>query len=906
LIYLFVLVRLVKLLKGDNQMIRKRNLLFLLLSLVIVLGLGCRVTPEAKTWTQFRKVHGGEKVKIQFDRRTQLPRRIDNMDFMLPDLPRRAPIQKEAMVRSFYGFLEQNRELLKVDTSDLEVTRGEMIGDTWFLTVQQKYQGIPVFHSKIGAVIKDNGRLASYSSDYIPNIRIDVKPKINLAEAAKIAGRTYEAGQGQDLQPKEGTLVIFRKPSGDSRTQQLHLSWKFLMQGEKPNPELDQYFIVDAREGNVLLKWPAFVQQTVSGKIQGQVFPTVPTDPLSTVPMANEDVQIVGQSSDTTDAAGNYSLAVSSSGSHTVNTTLEGPFAKVWDQSGVDFSLAGNCNTSSPCNLTWSEDPGTTVEETDGINVFYHLNLLHDQFYKDILGYYWIHAWSGTSQMRATVNHSFSNAYAGNPIEFGIDAFARSSDVIYHEATHNVMYHLFGNWIGYSYGYGTEGAAMDEGFADYFSCAFTNDSRMGEGYSSSPRDMDNTMQYPYPYSGGAHNNGQIIAGAVWDLRTDFGLVPNDVDKLAFEALNIMSTGSFQYYFSDPGHSNLLSSLLLADDNNYNLLDGTPHDRQIFQAFRNHDLLPCDVYCRDSSADSGDVPNGVPFWTSPDIIVDALPYYSGTGDPAHEDPELGSVNKVHVRIRNLGYLTVSECTVKLYYANPSTGLTWPSHWQYIGEAKINNLQPVDADADGKKVVIDWKPSGTGTGHRCLFVRVECDEDIITEEGNVRQDNNIAQKNIHIVDNVKVSQAQFILYPDLPFRRVPLRPQRSLKFSFPRIDPQVRELKATVVVPDKVKIFVDDSIKPYVKRVRVENGFPLVGRKYVWEITIPTSVFRRDPFKPVREIEIPFSCSSKVRVTMTFESKEMMPEPLRPTVTVLRIAEARGRRIIGGLDYHLKSK
>ena len=85
---------------------------------------------------------------------------------------------------------------------------------------------------------------------------------------------------------------------------------------------------------------------------------------------------------------------------------------------------------------------------------------------------------------------------------------------------------------------------MDEGFADYFSCAFTNDSQLGEGFSPSPRNLDNTLQYPYPYSGGAHQNGQIIAGAVWDLRTDFGLVPNDVDKLAFEALNIMTTNPY--------------------------------------------------------------------------------------------------------------------------------------------------------------------------------------------------------------------------------------------------------------------------------------------------------------------------------------------------------------------------
>lgn len=889
-------------------MIQRKNAVLLVLLLVIVLGLGCRVVPEAKTWTQFREQHGGEKVVIQFDKRAQLPRKIDNLDFRLPDLPRKAPIQKEEVARSFYRFLEQNRELFRVETAVLEVTRAERIGDTWFLAMRQKYEGIPVFHSKIGTVVKDNGRMVSYSSNYIPNIKIDIKPRITLAKAGEIARDTYEPEQRKGLNPRDGSLVIFPKRVGANEDQQLYLSWKFLMQGDKPNPELDQHFIVDAHKGNVLLKWPAFVQQTVSGTVQAQVFPALPTDTLTTVPMANEDVQIIGQSSDTTDAGGSYTLAVSSAGTHLVNATLEGSFSKVWDQSGVNLTHTGNCGTTSACNWTWSEDAGTTVEETDGINVFYHLNLLHDQFYQGILGYNWIYHWTGTSQMQATVNHSFSNAYAGNPIMFGTDPYARSSDVVYHEATHNIMHHLFGNWIGYSYGYGTEGAAMDEGFADYFSCAFTNDSQFGEGFSSSPRNLDNTLQYPYPYSGGAHQNGQIIGGAVWDLRTDFGLVPNDVDKLAFETLNIMTTNPHQYYFSDPGQSNFLSSLLSADDNNSNLSDGTPHDREIFQAFRNHDILPRDVYCRDSSADSGDVSSPVPFWTSPDIMVDAPPYYSGSGDPAHEDPELGSVNKVHIRVRNLGYLAISQCTVKLYYANPSTGLTWPGDWHYITEATVNNLQPVETDADGKKVVIDWTPSGTGMGHRCLFVRVECNQDIITEEGNVRQDNNIAQKNIHIVDNVKVSQAQFVLYPDQHVESSPLGVRRSLSFSFPRINPRVRELKAVVVIPDTVKIFVDETLRPYVKRVPVEGVFPFWGSKYVWEVTISPSAFQPDPFnlRKIREIKVPFSCSRKARVTMTFESRELIPELTRPSATILRIMETQGRKVIGGLDYHLKIK
>ncbi len=45
--------------------------------------------------------------------------------------------------------------------------------------------------------------------------------------------------------------------------------------------------------------------------------------------------------------------------------------------------------------------------------------------------------------------------------------WAHSSDVIYHEYTHNTIYHVYGGWIGDPNNEALEGSAMDEGLADY-------------------------------------------------------------------------------------------------------------------------------------------------------------------------------------------------------------------------------------------------------------------------------------------------------------------------------------------------------------------------------------------------------------------------------------------------------
>ena len=856
-------------------------IIFIVTCFALVVLMKSAVAQKSESaWKNFKGKYGGERLGIVWDKNTNLPQEISNLNVFLPDLEGKIPFSKGDVAEAVSKFIGGNREFFRIDPQDLRLARAEKIGKRWFVTFGQYYKKLPVYHIKVGAVVTDSGKIISFSSNYIPDIKVPLKPKINLEDVGKIASKTYEYRDRKGLVPKEGTLLVFPRMKKDTLGYEFHLAWKFLMQAKLPNPKIDQYFIIDAVSGEVLLKYPAFVGATLSGTVQAQIFSALPTDPLTTVPLANDSVYVTGGGRTATDASGNYTITGLSSGTHIVNSRLEGPFVKVYDYSGADFTLSQSCGTSSPCNWTWIENATTTIEETDGINVFYHLNLLHDLFYQGVLGYSWTNAWTSTPQMQARVNGSFNNAYAGNPITFGNDPFARSSDVVYHEANHNVIYYIFGDWIGFSYGSFTEGYALDEGFADYFACTFTNDSRMGEGYGGT-RDLDNTIQYSLPYTHEGHYGGQIIAGAVWDLRTKFGLTANNVDNLAFLTLNTMATKPYQYYFSDPTHSNFFTSMLEADDNNSNLLDGTPHDREIFQAFRNHDLLPRDVYCRDSNADNGNIPSSVPFWTSPDIMVDAPPYYTGSGDPPHEDPELGDLNKVHIRVRNLGYLNVTQCKVKLYWANPSTGLSWPTNWNYIDEATINNLQPVDTDPDGKKVIIDWTPTGTGTGHRCLFVRVECDEDIITEEGNVKNDNNIAQKNINIVDINGAPPAEFFLNP-LPKG---ITAERNLKIVFLDAPPEV---KTVLRIPGRVKI---EGRKDPDRILKKRDGCLVIlpGRTW-WEVTaVPAD----------REVIVPkFSCKQTERVKLIIEAPEGTP---RGTKFTLRIIEEWNGVTIGGLDY-----
>lgn len=149
--------------------------------------------------------------------------------------------------------------------------------------------------------------------------------------------------------------------------------------------------------------------------------------------------------------------------------------------------------------------------------------------------------------MRGYVNDgSGTNGAAdGANIFFGsyqAKEWARSSDVVFHEYTHNTVYHVYGGWIGdpTSQGDNLESSAMDEGLSDYFASTINNDASFGEDVPLTEiRTLSNSYAIPNDWRvNQRHWNGQIVAGAVWDTRQSVG-DPTIGNNLAFKALQVV-------------------------------------------------------------------------------------------------------------------------------------------------------------------------------------------------------------------------------------------------------------------------------------------------------------------------------------------------------------------------------
>ena len=192
----------------------------------------------------------------------------------------------------------------------------------------------------------------------------------------------------------------------------------------------------------------------------------------------------------------------------------------------------------------------------DALNIAWHRSIIREYFTSDPFNY------SG-SFAPAVVNEQYYvpaqfNYFTSGSllpyIGFGDKSnirWARSSEVVYHEYTHNVIYSLYGNHsIGDDrFSTDTYSDAMDEGFANYFAVAkwcatpgATCNSKFEENIYGSNQDLLNNwvLATNEPPGGDIHDVGLIIAGAAWDLRYGRGGVPGigqDADVLVYKALS---------------------------------------------------------------------------------------------------------------------------------------------------------------------------------------------------------------------------------------------------------------------------------------------------------------------------------------------------------------------------------
>jgi Zn-dependent metalloprotease/Tol biopolymer transport system component len=469
-------------------------------------------------------------------------------------------------------FLAGNEALVNARSSDLRQAGFTAGKAAYHVVYRQYYKGVPVEGAVVQVHVDGKGRVFWVETLADPDVSLaTTRARFTAADAERLAA--LDAGLTRIPAAHPATLlVVLPGEAGDRLT--------FKVRFHTDSPLGDWVYFVDALDGRIVAIRDELTD--AAGTVTAKVYDRDPvaTPVLAQHPVANEYVTVGGLRT-TTAANGAYT----SSRTGTVAATLTGPYARVVNNGHAAASRSGS-------TTSWTWNFATTDTHFDELNVFFHMNVIHDYFKQHF----------GIDQMdyamTATVHYGdhYPNAFYSpqeQSLSFGdgdnVSArdSAKAAEVIYHEYGHATHDHVYAPLLQAGI-YTVESRAMGEAWADYFSQVLTGGDLFGEWWvvnEAQRRSLVNTKRYPTDVQGEEHADGPILAGALWDYRMRAG--GTDADKA-----NADATVADSWTYRPTDFRSTLVAMLEADDELFGDMDlsnGTPHEAQIRAAFSAHGI-----------------------------------------------------------------------------------------------------------------------------------------------------------------------------------------------------------------------------------------------------------------------------------------------------------------------------
>ena len=466
------------------------------------------------------------------------------------------------------NFLSQNTSLfmlpgsavaaLKLNTEDND--RG-----TTFINYSQRVGGISVFEGNVQVVVNGNGEVLSVREGFlISGRKVKLTPSLNetegIAKAFEYAGHTVIPSFVEtNTRANSGEQSSFANPLGPNFEDVLseltvlrmgnesRLAWHVYADAG-PNEWYE--ILVDAHSGELLLRQNLYVFDA-----QGTVYTRDPNQSARQIVSFVGDTVIntvAGWMGTSTVTTGNNVEAYLDTDANNAPDNNNGP--------GLSVGHASSATQDFTFPFSTAVDP-RTQQAAVVTNLFYFNNFMHDFSYG--LGFtetarnFQVNNYgrggTGNDSVQAeaqdgsgTNNANFATPPDGQRPRMQQFLFtaptpdrdsSMDSDVVFHEYGHGISNRLIGNGgTGLS---GTQSGAMGEGWSDYWSTTINNDGAVGEYVVNNTIGIRRaaytvpaaTIHDSYADVGNAgfevHNDGEIWAATLWDLRTQLGAATTD-------------------------------------------------------------------------------------------------------------------------------------------------------------------------------------------------------------------------------------------------------------------------------------------------------------------------------------------------------------------------------------------
>jgi hypothetical protein len=518
------------------------------------------------------------------------------------------------IARRFLREKAQLFALTQTGVDDLKLEKEDNDRGTSFLDYSQTVAGIRVFEGNVKVVVNNQGEVTNVREGFLVNgQKVRLRPTLDeqqgIARAFEHAGRDVapsfvethaRSSQSEfsrfanplDLNYEEVLSELNVVRVGDKA----HLAWHVYAE-VGPNEWYEM--LVDAHSGELLLRHNLYVFEA-----QGTVYTEAPDKG------ARQLVSFVGDTTINTTAGwmGTSTVTTGNNVEAYLDTNADNaPDANNTTGLSNGHAFAADQNFTFPFSTT--VDP-RTQQAAVVTNLFYYNNIMHDFSYN--LGFTesalnfqtnnYGRGGLGADSVRAeaqdgsgTNNANFATPPDGQRPRMQQYLFTSPNpdrdssvdgDVVFHEYGHGISNRLIGN--GSTALQGTQSGAMGEGWSDYWAITINGDGLVGE-YATGNTTAGirraaytipaNTIHDSYADVGNqgfaVHNDGEVWAATLWDLRAQLGAATTD--RLVLNGMKFTPTR--------PSFLNARDGILQADQN----LNGGANRCTIWTVFARHGM-----------------------------------------------------------------------------------------------------------------------------------------------------------------------------------------------------------------------------------------------------------------------------------------------------------------------------
>ncbi len=485
-----------------------------------------------------------------------------------PGLPFGDTRDARALEKSARAFLTRNTDLLGVPVSDLRLKAADHDPRTGigYVEFDRLVDGVAVWNGGVTLRTKHD-KLVLFGVSTYPDAPRLGDPVILADEAVSTAMDLGPAPMADHLEPTARLLLL---PLPTANDIAWHLAWEVRTRTFDPPGKWVSF--VDAQDGTLLHVYNEV--RFLDGVIQGTHDTRTVNGATSTSPMPLMTIRAADGSTTTSGADGAFRISGDSG-----SATLRGSWLIVGNQGGRDGSLSFS-GTATP---TWTTS-SASIAEIDTFRFLHDVHVFSSTFAPDV----GIH----TDGLTALVNlGDVCNAYYDGNVNFfeeggGCNNSGRIADVEYHEWGHGLHYT--------SLVAGTFDGSISEGIGDVTSAMMTLDPLVAPYFTPDGgyiRRIDEDRVYPDDVVNEVHEDGLIYAGAAWDLFGELAADYGESTAVKGRAWTVASQLFTTAMRAGPTLTTVFDEYVVADDDDGDLSNGSPHTCAIIEAFARHGLGP---------------------------------------------------------------------------------------------------------------------------------------------------------------------------------------------------------------------------------------------------------------------------------------------------------------------------